>query len=59
MNVQMQNYRSVVNFSDVEAAVLDGEFERLVSTALAREEVLDICGLSDAMMDDIRDMVIY
>ena len=59
MTMQMQTYRSEMNFSDIDASNFDGEFEMQGSAAPVREEVLSICGLSEAMMDDVREMVLY
>ncbi len=59
MNIQTQNHRSEMKFSDIDVADFDGEIEMQGSAASAREEVLDICGLSDAMMDEMREMMVY
>ena len=59
MTMQMQMYRSEMNFSDIDAADFDGELQHYGRPAPALDEVLSICGLSQAMMDDVREMVLY
>jgi hypothetical protein len=59
MIVQVQNYRRAVNINHVDASVYDGDDEGAGSMEALPAETLDLCGLSDAMMDDLRDMLIY
>jgi hypothetical protein len=58
MNIQLQTYRSEMNFSDIDASGFDRELD-LQGSVPADDETLDFCGLSDDMMDDLREMVIY
>ena len=59
MNMQMQAYRSEMNFSDIDAADFDGDLDMMDSAAPALDEVRSQCGLSEDMMNDIREMVLY
>ena len=59
MMVQMQNYRSTLNINHVDASVFDGDMETAGSIESLLAETHDLCGLTDAMMDDLRDMLIY
>ncbi len=61
MIVQSQIYRSAMNYSNIGILSYDDEqaLEDSVPDELAETLDLDMSGLSDAMMDDLREMVIY
>ena len=62
MNIQMETYRSEMNFEDVDAAGYDNEIDMLAVTVPMLEAGASdgsICGLTPAMMDDLRGMLIY
>jgi hypothetical protein len=52
----MQNYRNAMNFKNIDALSYNDAQAR---DELAETLDLDISGLSDAMMDSLRGMVIY
>jgi hypothetical protein len=59
MTMQLQMYRSEMNFSDIDAADFDSDLDMTGSARPALDEVRSLCGLSEDMMDDMRDMVLY
>lgn len=61
MMLQTQNYRSATNFSNIDALSYDGDYGPgdNIAPELAETLDLDMTGLSDAMMDDLREMIIY